>query len=231
MTPSHSDAELTRVCDTALNSLPYHERTPNYGELNIWIREAQTLARALKDRLPSATETQQADSCPPRQAAATARGGIGGELASLPPVEPAPEREARVPAETFPLSMYLREEMDERGWGINDMVAHMGGRPHGNELPLRHLSLRLCLSDNDVILDEKTAALISTALGTSAEYWLNLDKARRENKTRAAMPHTPGQPRMPTREELMQIATRWCNNDERPEALADALLAFMGRMR
>lgn len=83
----------------------------------------------------------------------------------------------RVPAECWPLGHFLREEMDERGWGINDVVARMGGDPQVSEMVLR---MTLTIEDPDLLLDDETASGLSRAFDVSNEYFINLDKAWRD---------------------------------------------------
>lgn len=73
----------------------------------------------------------------------------------------------RRPAEVFPPGEFLREELEERGWTQTDL-AEILGRP-----------VRLV---NEIIMGKRritpeTAKGLSAALGTSPEFWLNLESA------------------------------------------------------
>jgi len=51
MTDAQNNEDLRRMCETLLKSQPYTEPTPNHLELNVWVRTAMDLARALLPRL------------------------------------------------------------------------------------------------------------------------------------------------------------------------------------
>jgi HTH-type transcriptional regulator/antitoxin HigA len=74
---------------------------------------------------------------------------------------------ARRPAEVFPPGEFLREELEERGWTQTDL-AEILGRP----FPL----VNEIISGKRRITPE-TAVGLSAALGTSPEFWLNLEVA------------------------------------------------------
>jgi HTH-type transcriptional regulator/antitoxin HigA len=73
----------------------------------------------------------------------------------------------RRPAEVFPPGEFLREELEERGWTQTDL-AEILGRP-----------IRVV---NEIIMGKRrisaeTAKGLAAALGTSPEFWLNLEAA------------------------------------------------------
>jgi len=69
----------------------------------------------------------------------------------------------RKPAEVFHPSEYLREELAERGWTAQELAARM-------DYDVRSVQM---LVDGHAI-DEKAAAALSRALGTSWELWVGL---------------------------------------------------------
>ena len=71
------------------------------------------------------------------------------------------------PAEVFPPGEFIRDELEERGWTQDDLAKIMG-RP----LP----AVNLIISGKRSITPE-TAIELGSALGTSAELWLNLETA------------------------------------------------------
>ncbi|MGI8644067.1 MAG: HigA family addiction module antitoxin [Thermomicrobiales bacterium] len=78
----------------------------------------------------------------------------------------------RRPAEVFPPGDFLREELEERGWTQADL-ADIVGRPIGTV--------------NEIIkgkrkITPETAEGLSSAFGTSAEFWLNLESAYQLSK-------------------------------------------------
>ena len=80
------------------------------------------------------------------------------------------------PAEAFPPSEYLRDELGERGWTVADLAAAMGQ-------PVRTVTEIL---DNEAAITTETARALSEALGTTPEVWLNLQAAYRRYRQRTA---------------------------------------------
>lgn len=82
-----------------------------------------------------------------------------------------------VPCEWAP-GQFMQEEMDARGWSLEDLHVAIGPTFSGK----RHLCVDLILyiHDRNLILDKYTAKAIAHAFGTSPEFWLNLDAAWRE---------------------------------------------------
>lgn len=81
----------------------------------------------------------------------------------------------RRPAEVFSPGEFLRDELEERGWTQADL-ADIVGRPIGTV--------------NEIIkgkrkITPETAQGLSAALGTSAEFWLNLETAYQLSKLKA----------------------------------------------
>lgn len=81
--------------------------------------------------------------------------------------------EARRPAAVFPVGSFVFEEMETRGWDNEDMAAAMGGDRAENLFCLEALDVQ----PPGLLLGADMAARIGHAFGTSAELWLNLDKA------------------------------------------------------
>ena len=78
-----------------------------------------------------------------------------------------------IPAEAFPPGDYLRDEMAERGWSEKELAemvrcpALVAGEIMGGRMQI----------------DTEIARALGTALGTSAELWLNLQAAYNLAKT------------------------------------------------
>jgi len=73
----------------------------------------------------------------------------------------------RKPAEVFPPGEFLREELEARGWTQADLAAIVGRPVH---------------SINQIIVGKRgispeMAQGLAAALGTSPEFWMNLDAA------------------------------------------------------
>lgn len=83
---------------------------------------------------------------------------------------------SRMPAECWPLSVFIREEMEARGWTDADLYARLGDDP----VMLCAVDLTLTVDDPGLILDENTAAALGQAFDVDPSYFLNLDKAWRD---------------------------------------------------
>jgi HTH-type transcriptional regulator/antitoxin HigA len=81
-----------------------------------------------------------------------------------------------VPAEAFPPGEYLREELAERGWAEGEFAEIIGR-------PVQAVS-EIVNGKKDIT--PETAVAIGAALGTSAEFWLNLQAAYRLHQVRAS---------------------------------------------
>lgn len=80
----------------------------------------------------------------------------------------------RRPAEVFPPGEFLKEELDARGWSQADFAEIMGRPP---------------ATVSDLILGKRSispeiARGLAAALGTSAEFWMNLDTAYQLSRVR-----------------------------------------------
>jgi HTH-type transcriptional regulator/antitoxin HigA len=80
------------------------------------------------------------------------------------------------PAEAFPPGDYLREELAERGWAEGEFAEIIGR-------PVQAVS-EIVNGKKDIT--PETALAISAALGTSAEFWLNLQSAYRLHQVRTS---------------------------------------------
>lgn len=76
----------------------------------------------------------------------------------------------RIPAEVFPASVFLREELEARGWSLETTALVTG---------LTIQTLEELLSGHRRFT-HLTATCIGKALGTGPEVWLNLQKAELE---------------------------------------------------
>ena len=77
------------------------------------------------------------------------------------------------PAEVFPPIEFIEEELRARKWTLEKLATKMGGDFNTNLCALEFLQCR----DKGVRLGEEGADGLARAFGTSAEYWLNLEKA------------------------------------------------------
>lgn len=75
--------------------------------------------------------------------------------------------------EAWPVGIFLRDEMDERGWTVCELVARMGG---GGLEKVAEIDMLLFNATQGVTLDKGTAADLAKVFRTSPDYWLNLDQ-------------------------------------------------------
>lgn len=89
----------------------------------------------------------------------------------------------RIPAEVFHVGEFIEDEMAARGWTSLDLALRMGGKT-AEEIGLDRLSVDLLCNvhHKDLLMGEKMAAKIAAAFGSSPEYWINLDKAWRDQQ-------------------------------------------------
>jgi plasmid maintenance system antidote protein VapI len=84
---------------------------------------------------------------------------------------------ARKPAEVWPVGHFIENEMRERGWTRRELVKRVGCGMV-NQLAINIL---IDAPQKGVRIGNDLAADIARAFGTSAELWLNLDKAWQDN--------------------------------------------------
>lgn len=123
----------------------------------------------------------------------------------------------RVPAEVFPPGEFLRDELEARGWTQGEF-AEIIGRP-----------IRLV---NEIIAGKRgitpaTAKELGAALGTSAEFWMNLDAAFQ--LAQAAPPHRriSHEARLRARFPVREMTRRgWIAPSPNPEVLEARVLKY-----
>ena len=91
-------------------------------------------------------------------------------------------------AEVWHPGCFLAEEMTERGWTAKDVAERMGGASHKERIIDGLTVMAICgeillPDDEGSEIGEETAAKLGKAFGTSAEFWLSLDRAWREPAT------------------------------------------------
>jgi len=75
--------------------------------------------------------------------------------------------ERRIPAEVFPPSELIKEELGTRGWSYETLATEMGCK----------LKLVEEMLDGKRRITLMLAHKLSTAFGTGAQFWLNLQTA------------------------------------------------------
>jgi len=85
----------------------------------------------------------------------------------------------RIPAECFHPSEYIQDELDARGWTLDDLATRMGG-----DRALNRLSLSLYFTvgpgEPDLLLGD--CIDLQRAFGVSAQFFRNLEKSWRDWK-------------------------------------------------
>jgi HTH-type transcriptional regulator / antitoxin HigA len=123
----------------------------------------------------------------------------------------------RQPAEVFPPGEFLRDELDARGWTQTEFAEIIGRPP------------RLI---NEIIaakrgITPETARDFAAALGTSAQFWMNLETAYQLSKARPAAEaitrHAKLREKFPVRE---MIKRGWLEASPNLEVTETRLLAF-----
>lgn len=93
---------------------------------------------------------------------------------------------SRIPAEVFPVGIFILEEMKARGWTTHKVAALMRGPTDVNELAIE---LTLYAPTKGVLLGEDMGRDLARVFGTSEDYWLNLDKAWQQDSYHPTAPH------------------------------------------
>ena len=80
----------------------------------------------------------------------------------------------RQPAEVWPVGKFIQDELDARGWSRLRLAHRMSGARDTN---LATIDLLIFAPTPGLLLGEETAQDLSQALGSSPQFWLNLDEA------------------------------------------------------
>jgi len=124
-----------------------------------------------------------------------------------------------VPAEVFPPGEFLKDELDARHWSQTEF-AEIIGRP-----------VRVV---NEIIAGKKsitpeTAKEISAALGTSAQFWLNLDSSYKLSKTDEVPSRIARSAKLRGRFPVREMVKRgWIESTEDYDTLESRVLSFFG---
>ncbi len=124
----------------------------------------------------------------------------------------------RIPAEVFPPGEFLRDELDAHGWSQTEF-AEIIGREHRlvNELVLGKRAIT-----------PETAKELAAALGTSAQFWMNLESTYRLSKvlprsTERIAREAALRGRFPVREMMKR---GWIKVAKETEEIETAVLSF-----
>lgn len=122
-----------------------------------------------------------------------------------------------IPAEVFPPGEFLRDELEARGWTQADLAKVLGR-------PLQ--TVNEILAGRKTITPE-TAQGLGAALGTSAQFWLNLESAYRLSKARQNSSDVTSRARLYSLAPVNDMVRRgWIKGADDPKALEEELLRF-----
>lgn len=130
-----------------------------------------------------------------------------------------------VPAEAFPPGEFLRDELDERGWTQEEFATIIGRSPR---MVSEIMGGKRGIAPN-------TAMLFSAALGTSAQFWMNLETSYRLYELSRSDP-----PPMRVAQEArlreafpvrVLVKRGWIKESENIEVLESRVLRFYGVQR
>lgn len=81
------------------------------------------------------------------------------------------------PAEVFPVCSFVLDEIEARGWSLDDLAARMGGNTDVNRLALDFLIY--AHDERGLHIGQTMADQLAYAFGVSAQFFVNLDNAYR----------------------------------------------------
>lgn len=126
------------------------------------------------------------------------------------------------PAEAFPPGEFLRDELEERGWTQEEFARVIGRPPR---------LISEVISGKRGITPE-TAIRFSAALGTSAQFWMNLETAYRLfelSHADPAPPHITREAKLREAFPVRELMKRgWVEDSEDVEVLESRVLRFYG---
>ncbi len=123
----------------------------------------------------------------------------------------------RTPAETFPPGEFLKEELEARGWTQIDL-AEILGRPAQ--------AISEIIAGKKAITPE-TAKELANALGTSAQYWLNLESSYQLGRAKAPDPAVTRRARLYELAPIKEMIKRgWVEQSSSVEVLEKQVCSF-----
>lgn len=125
----------------------------------------------------------------------------------------------RVPAEVFPPGEFLRDALEDRGWNQTEFAEIIGRPPRVvNEI----------IAAKRAVTPE-TARELAAALGTSAQYWLNLESAYQLSKVQPADERIAREAALRGRFPVRQMMQRgWIAASNDNAELAGSVLKYFG---
>ncbi len=124
----------------------------------------------------------------------------------------------RVPAETFPPGEFLKDALDDLGWSQTEFAEIIGKKPN---------VVSEIITGKRMVTPE-TAREIAAALGTSAQYWLNLESAYQLSKTSPADERIAREAEVRRRFPVREMAKRGWVSSRPGTSLEEAICHFFG---
>ena len=88
------------------------------------------------------------------------------------------------PAEVFHTSVFIQEELDERGWSLRDLVFRM--RRYDSEkdwaINLLAIEMFMCVHEKNILLDQQMADELGLAFDVNPQFFLNLHESWRKEQ-------------------------------------------------
>lgn len=122
-------------------------------------------------------------------------------------------------AEVFPPGEFLREELEARGWTQADLAEILGRPPR---------LVSEIISGKRSITPE-TAKGLAEALGTSPQFWMNLESAYQLSRVRQEDSGVAKRARLFEKAPIKEMVRRhWIEGSNNPEVLESRILEFYG---
>jgi plasmid maintenance system antidote protein VapI len=94
----------------------------------------------------------------------------------------------RIPAEVFHPSVFINEELEERGWSLRDLVFRMRRYESEKDWAINMLSFEMYMTvhETDITLGKEMANDLGVAFDINPQLFLNLHESWRVNQRPAA---------------------------------------------
>jgi plasmid maintenance system antidote protein VapI len=92
-------------------------------------------------------------------------------------------KKARKPAECFHPSVFIKEEMEARGWSMDDLALRMAEgdvRKFGVERLALDIYFEVGPTEPNLIIGDDSARMLAAVFDVNPEFFLNLQKSWRE---------------------------------------------------
>ena len=111
--------------------------------------------------------------------------GMGTDAADAAATAGAPDEALRLPCEAWHPSVFIQEELDERGWTLDHLATEMCGDDWGVDRLALDFYFEIGPENPNCYLGEKMSRQIGRAFGVSEKFFLKLESAWRAVKAAA----------------------------------------------